>query len=131
MATHHQKSHHSHEHHEVDERLWEEFHRRVNMTSRELEEWLRTAAAGQDHEALPDEAGGPRGQELVHLLGKRRGDVTAADERLLRSTVDRIDALLGDRSEPTAGDERWRHRLMSLGHDPLKSSSAPRSWTQD
>jgi hypothetical protein len=22
--------------------------------------------------------------------------------------------------EPTAGDEAWRHRMMTIGHDPLK-----------
>ncbi len=131
MATHHQHTHHDHEHHEVDQQLWDDFHQRVTMTSRQLEEWLETAAAGEDHEALPDEAGGPRGQEIVHILGKRRGDVTSADERLMRSTIDRIDALLGDRSEPTAGDARWRHRLMSLGHDPLHASSDPQSWSRD
>ena len=23
-------------------------------------------------------------------------------------------------NEPTAGEAHWRHRLMSMGHDPLK-----------
>jgi hypothetical protein len=23
--------------------------------------------------------------------------------------------------EPTAGQDHWRHRLMTLGHDPLKA----------
>ena len=30
---------------DVDDELWDEFHRVVNMNSRELEEWLRTQAA--------------------------------------------------------------------------------------
>lgn len=128
--AHQHHSHHDHEHREVDEELWQEFHSYVNMTSRELEEWLLTASSGQDHEALPDEAGGERGQELVHILGKRKGDVTANDERVMRSTVDRIRALLGDVTEPTAGDDRWRHRLMSSGHDPLKADPTSRSWTR-
>ncbi len=29
-------------------------------------------------------------------------------------------ALRGDDAETRAGDTQWRHRLMSLGHDPLK-----------
>ena len=33
---------------EVDDELWDEFHRVVNMTSRELEDWLRTQAADED-----------------------------------------------------------------------------------
>lgn len=54
-----------------DDELWNEFHRVVNMTSRELEEWLRTRSAAPD----------------------------------------------------AAGDAGWRHRLMSIGHDPLKPAS--------
>ena len=33
----------------------------VNMTSRELEDWLRTRSADEDDEALPDQAGTPTG----------------------------------------------------------------------
>lgn len=31
----------------VDDELWDEFHRVVNMTSRELEDWRRTRDAGR------------------------------------------------------------------------------------
>lgn len=41
----------------VDDALWNEFHRLVNMTSRELEDWLRTDASAENTEAFPDEAG--------------------------------------------------------------------------
>jgi hypothetical protein len=34
-------------HVEVDDALWEEFHRVVNMSSRELLEWLRTRSADE------------------------------------------------------------------------------------
>jgi len=44
---------------EVDDELWQEFHTVVNMTSRELEDWLRTRSADEDDEALPDQAGTP------------------------------------------------------------------------
>jgi hypothetical protein len=26
----------------------------------------------------------------------------------------------GEAPEPNAGDSEWRHRMMDLGHDPLK-----------
>ena len=32
----------------VDDELWDEFHRVVNMTSRELGDWLRTRDAGEE-----------------------------------------------------------------------------------
>ena len=40
---------------ELDD-LWNEFHAVVNMTSRELDEWLMTRSAGEESEALPDQA---------------------------------------------------------------------------
>ena len=104
----------------VSEELWEQFHRVVNMTSRELEEWLRTRSATEDTEALPDQAGTETGQHVVHILGKRRTDLNADDARVMQNVVDRVLAERRDDLEPTAGEAHWRHRLMSLGHDPLK-----------
>ncbi len=54
----------------VDDELWTEFHTVVNMTSRELTEWLRTEAAGEDAEAFPDQAGRSLGQRVAGILGK-------------------------------------------------------------
>jgi hypothetical protein len=105
---------------EVDDELWQEFHTVVNMTSRELEDWLRTQSADEDDEALPDEAGTPTGRHVVQILGKRRGDLTEDDARVMRRVVERVRAQRRDDLEPTAGDAAWRHKLMSLGHDPLK-----------
>lgn len=100
--------------------LWEEFHRVVNMTSRELADWLRTASADQDTETLPEQSGTPTGQEVLSILGKRRTDLTLNDLHVMRRVVDRVHAQRRDDLEPTAGQAAWRHKLMSMGHDPLK-----------
>jgi Protein of unknown function (DUF3140) len=104
----------------IDDELWEDFHRVVNMTSRELEEWLRTRSADEGTEPLPDQAGTETGRHVVHILGKRRTDLTADDARVMRNVVTRVLAERRDDLEPTAGEAHWRHRLMTLGHDPLK-----------
>lgn len=65
----------------VHDELWQQFHEAVNMTSRELSEWLRESEAGTDTEQLPDQAGPSVGRQVL---------------------------------------ASWRHRLMDLGHDPLK-----------
>ena len=108
---------------EVDDELWQEFHTVVNMTSRELEDWLRTRSADEDDEALPDQAGTPTGRHVVQILGKRRVDLTEDDARVMRRVVDRVREQRRDDLEPTAGDAAWRHKLMSLGHDPLKPTA--------
>jgi hypothetical protein len=104
----------------VDEDLWQEFHRVVNMSSRELSEWLRTRSAGDETEELPDQSGTPTGQHVLSILGKRKTDLEEDDIRVMRTVVDRVHAERRDDLEPTSGEAHWRHRLMSLGHDPLK-----------
>lgn len=105
----------------VEDELWDEFHRVVNMSSRELSEWLRIRSADQDVEALPDQAGTETGQHVLAILGKRRTDLSDDDVRVMRNVVDRVHAERRDDLEPTAGESHWRHRLMTLGHDPLKA----------
>ncbi|HEY0640250.1 MAG TPA: DUF3140 domain-containing protein [Pseudonocardiaceae bacterium] len=104
----------------VQDDLWDEFHRVVNMTSRELADWLRTDAAAENTEQLPDQAHGETGHHVLRILGKRRRDLTDDDVRVMRRVVDRVHEQRRDDLEPVTGQDVWRHRLMSLGHDPLK-----------
>lgn len=104
----------------VSDELWNDFHRVVNMTSRELEEWLRTRSADEDTETVPDQSGTETGQHVVHILGKRRTDLTEDDARVMENVVSRVLSERREDLEPTAGEAHWRHRLMSMGHDPLK-----------
>jgi hypothetical protein len=106
----------------VDDELWEQFHAAVNMTSRELGDWLRESDAGLESEPLPDQAGPEVGRRVLAILGKRRADLTPDDVEVMESVVERVLAERGDAPEPTAGDAAWRHSLMSIGHDPLKPS---------
>ena len=103
-----------------DQELWDEFHRVVNMTSRELADWLRTEAATENGEELPDHAGPPMGQRVLRIMGKRRGDLDDSDLKVMQRVVDKVHDQRRDDLEPTAGQDAWRHRLMSIGHDPLK-----------
>jgi hypothetical protein len=87
----------------VDDELWDEFHRVVNMTSRELRDWLGVQGAEEETEEVPD-----------------RSDLTADDVDVMGQVVDRVHAQRRDDLEPTAGEAAWRRRLMNVGHDPLK-----------
>ncbi|MGW7535456.1 DUF3140 domain-containing protein [Amycolatopsis sp. NPDC054798] len=107
-------------HETVDGQLWTEFHRVVNMTSRELADWLRTREAGPETEPLPDQAGSATGRRVLSILGKRKSDVNESDAEVMRDVVDRVYAARRDDLEPVAGDAGWRQGLMSLGHDPVK-----------
>lgn len=105
----------------VDDDLWQEFHRVVNMTSRELREWLSVQGAGEETETVPDHAGSHLGHRVADILAKRRTDLVDDDVAVMRRVVDTVHGRRGDEElEPTAGDDAWRRRLMSIGHDPLK-----------
>ncbi|MPY59184.1 DUF3140 domain-containing protein [Streptomyces spongiae] len=100
--------------------LWDEFHRVVNMTSQELAAWLRVRDAAEETEPLPEQAGTPTGQHVLAILQKRRTDLTGDDIRVMYEVVDTVTAQQDEENEPVAEDTGRRHRLMTLGHDPLK-----------
>jgi Protein of unknown function (DUF3140) len=102
------------------EDTWQEFHRVVNMTSQELSDWLRTRFAGEQAEELPDLAGPELGRHVLAILGKRKVDLTHDDVQIMRRVIDTVHAQRAEDLEPTAGEQRWRYRLMTIGHDPLK-----------
>ena len=104
----------------VDDELWDDFHRVVNMTSRELRDWLRVEGAHEETEELPDQAGPPLGHRVLDILGKRRSDVTGDDVDVMEKVVERVTSQRRQDLEPTAGQDAWRHKLMDVGHDPLK-----------
>ncbi|MEH0573972.1 MULTISPECIES: DUF3140 domain-containing protein [Streptomyces] len=100
--------------------LWEDFHRAVNMTSQELAAWLRVRDADENAEPLPEEAGTPTGQHVLAILQKRRTDLTDDDVRVMYRVVDTVAAQTDVENEPEAEETRRRHRLMTIGHDPLR-----------
>ncbi|GGP94391.1 DUF3140 domain-containing protein [Streptomyces roseolilacinus] len=105
---------------QISAELWDEFHTVVNMTSRELQEWLSTGAAGEETEELPDRAGPHTGRRVLEILGKRRTDLTEDDVAVMRRVCDVVRSQRDPDLEPKAGGTAWRHGLMNIGHDPLK-----------
>jgi hypothetical protein len=103
--------------------LWDAFHTVVNMTSDELSAWLRTSAAGEESEEVPEASGPPLGRAVLSILQKRRTDLTDADVRVMLEVVERVKDANEHRPAEGADDSEWRHRLMLLGHDPLRPSS--------
>jgi hypothetical protein len=101
--------------------LWDEFHRVVNMTSQELAAWLRVSDAAEETEPLPEHAGSPTGQHVLAILQKRRTDLTDADIQVMYEVVDTVNEQADMENEPEPEETQRRHRLMTIGHDPLKA----------
>jgi Protein of unknown function (DUF3140) len=104
------------------ERLWQEFHDYVNVTSPQLRTWLLTESANEDG-ALADEAGPAvegTGGRILAVLAKRKVDLTDDDVEIMEGVVNEIRDLLDHRPPGGAADDSWRRALLDLGHDPLR-----------
>ncbi|MGN6599132.1 MAG: DUF3140 domain-containing protein [Actinomycetes bacterium] len=104
---------------EIDE-LWQQFHEAVNMTSKELREFLLQDSAQPGTQAVPDEVGDATSRGVLDILTKREMDLTTDDVAVMREVVDLV-----DREQPTPDsgrlqDSEWRRSLMRVGHDPLR-----------
>jgi hypothetical protein len=118
---------------EVD-KLWQDFHSVVNMTSRELRDWLFAEAAQEAAESLPEAlaAEAPMGAQVLHILAKRKTDLTGKDLQAMQEVVDFVRDVRGEEIEgPASYDDALRHQLMDAGHDPLKPVDAGRSTGAD
>jgi hypothetical protein len=107
------------------DRVWDQFHAAVNMTSDQLRAVLLAQAAGDDG-AFPDEPDlgmDPEGRGVLAVLAKRKVDLTDADLDLMERVTEEIFNLLAARPPEGVGDDQWREDLMSLGHDPMRADS--------
>jgi hypothetical protein len=106
----------------ISDELWNEFHRVVNMTPRELEHWLRAESLRESTEGRPGAVGSEVGWQVLDILSKPRADLSEEDVGIMESITGRIRLERRNDLRPTAGDDAWRARLMALGHDPYKDS---------
>jgi hypothetical protein len=103
---------------EVDD-LWNTFHQTVNMTSRELLDWL---GVQPDLSPQPRQERAPLGLAVVDVLRKRRVDLTVEDLAVMQKVVDIVTEENAHAArQNSSNDERRRHRLMNVGHDPLRA----------
>ena len=97
-----------------------EFQEAVNMTSKQLQEWLKTPesqSVGQkddDGEAI----GHKSGKRIIEILEK--SDYTEDDFEQMKRVVSYVHRHLAQKPSGDIEDTRWRYSLMNWGHDPLK-----------
>lgn len=100
--------------------LWQRFHQMVNMTSEELTTWLGTEP-DLDAPEPGTPAPAPLGRAVVGVLRKRRADLTNDDLTTMEQVVEIVEQETGGLTkDDLINDERKRHRLMAIGHDPLR-----------
>ncbi|MFE9249593.1 DUF3140 domain-containing protein [Streptomyces sp. NPDC007088] len=100
-----------------------EFHEAVNMSPKELREWLATDASrsvGQS-DGSGESVGHASGRRIVELLAKKKGELTEDDLAHMRKVVGYVHRHLGQRPSGDITESRWRYSLMNWGHDPASS----------
>lgn len=92
----------------------DEFRKAVNMTDREIEQWMSSADAKSAPDADED-------QRILALLRKSDKDYTDGDIGEMRRVIDVVRQRLTLDAHPVnVENSAWRYALMNWGHDPLK-----------
>ena len=100
----------------------QDFQEVVNMTPKELEDWLSTEeskSVGQkddDGEAI----GHKSGKKIIELLKSDRDDYTEDDFSHMKKVVSYVHRHSAQKPSGDIKDTRWRYSLMNWGNDPLK-----------
>ena len=103
------------------DQIREEFDDAVNMTPKELEEWLETdesQSVGQDDGG--ESTGHKSGRRIVEILHKKEGDIDEDDFEHMNKVQGYIARHVKQRPSGDVESSRWRYSLMNWGHDPLK-----------
>jgi hypothetical protein len=104
------------------QQIIEDFDDSVNMTRKELEDWLQT----EDSKSVGQSDGGGEskgheaGRKIVELLEKTKSDYTDEDLEHMKRVNSYVKRHLGQGPNNDVEESNWRYSLMNWGHDPLK-----------
>jgi hypothetical protein len=102
-----------------------EFEANVNMTPKELTEWLKTdesKAVGQK-DGGGESVGHDSGRRIVAILDKRKGDLDGEDFAHMKKVNGYIARHVEQRPKKSREELEtadWTYSLRNWGHDPLK-----------
>ncbi len=99
----------------------DDFDDAVNMTRKELEEWLQTEESKSVGQSDGGESKGHEsGRKIVEILGKPKPDYSSDDIDHMRRVVSYIHRHEFQKPEGDVKNSNWRRSLLNLGLDPLK-----------
>jgi hypothetical protein len=105
-----------------NEQVIQEFDDAVNMTGKELRDWLQTdesKSVGQS-DGGGESMGHESGRKIVEILGKNKSDYTDEDIDHMRRAVSYVHRHQSQKPSGDVKDSNWRYSLLNWGHDPLK-----------
>jgi len=102
-------------------RIRQEFDRAVNMTAKDISDWLQTAqsaSVGFLRAGETESVGRQSARKIIAILKTPATDLTDADYAHMRKTLGFIRRHLAQRPARDVTHTRWRYSLMNWGHDP-------------
>ena len=103
------------------QQIVEEFEEAVNMTRKELEDWLQTDESRSVGQSDGGESKGHEsGRKIVEILGKNKSDYTDDDVDQMRRVVNYVHRHQAQEPSGDVEDSTWRYSLLNWGHDPHK-----------
>ena len=104
-----------------EQQIIEEFGEAVNMTRKELEDWLQTEESQSVGQSDGGESKGHEsGRKIVEILGKNKSDYTDDDVDHMRRVVSYVHRHQAQQPSGDVVDSTWRYSLLNWGLDPLK-----------
>ena len=104
--------------------VWDDFTTAVNMTPKQLEQWLESdesRAVGQK-DGGGESTGHESGRRIVKILRTKKSDLSEDDAAHMKKVIGyvaRHTAQRPDKSEDELAHTRWAASLKNWGHDPL------------
>lgn len=100
----------------------DEFDDNVNMTKKQIEDWLETdesKSVGQDAGG-GESVGRQSAKRIIKILDKKVADLTGEDIGHMKKVNGYVSRHLEQRPEGNLEDADWTYSLRNWGHDPLK-----------
>ena len=104
--------------------VWEQFREAVNMSPRQLEDWLETEesrSVGQK-DGADESTGHASGRRIVQILRTKKAELSEDDAAHMRKVVGyvaRHTAQRPDKTDDELAHAKWTASLKNWGHDPL------------
>ncbi len=99
----------------------EDFDEAVNMTRKELEDWLQTDESQSVGQSDGGESKGHEsGRRIVEIKRKNKSEYADDDIDHMRRVVGYVRRHQAQKPSTDVDNSNWRYSLMNWGHDPLK-----------
>ena len=98
----------------------QEFNEAVNMTAKQIEDWLETdesKSVGQE-DSDGNIKGRESGRHIVKILHKKKSNYTGEDFERMKKVVAYVHRHQAQKPSGDIENSDWRYSLMNWGHDP-------------